>query len=76
MKDKIIMMLKNVKPGISDNDIEGNLFDNEILDSLGMAFIIPQLEEEFNIEIEVDEIDPDNFETIDMICEFISSKIK
>ena len=37
---------------------------------------IPQLEEEFNIEIEVDEIDPDNFETIDMICEFISSKIK
>ena len=29
MKDKIIMMLKNVKPGISDNDIEGNLFDNE-----------------------------------------------
>ena len=41
-----------------------------------MAFIIPQLEEEFNIEIEVDEIDPDNFETIDMICEFISSKIK
>lgn len=56
--------------GIEEDKINSNDFLSEdILDSLTMAEIIIAIEDVFKIEIDAEEIIPDNFMNISTICE-------
>ncbi|MCI8284731.1 MAG: acyl carrier protein [Firmicutes bacterium] len=50
------------------------LVDDEIIDSLDMVYLISTLNDTFGIEITVDDITPENFNTVDSIIELIQSK--
>lgn len=62
--EKIIEIIKEVSP-MGAEDIEGDteLLDSEIIDSFDTVSLILELNEEFEIEIGVEEILPENFET-------------
>jgi acyl carrier protein len=45
-----------------------------ILDSVGLAKLVVLLEEEFGIEVGVDDLRPENFQTIDSIARFVASR--
>lgn len=44
-----------------------NLIDQQIVDSLGIFMIVAFLEEHFGVDIDGDEVNPSNFETVSAI---------
>lgn len=45
------------------------------LASLRMIQLIAELEQEFGFRIEDDEVDPENFETLQALCNFVERKL-
>lgn len=58
--EKIIEILNNIKPGI-DLEKENNLVIDGILTSFDIVTLISKLKEEFDIDITVKDIVPENF---------------
>ena len=60
--------IKDILSHISCNALtigcDEDLFENGILDSLGMARFLPEIEKVYNIEFDLDDIVPENFVTI------------
>jgi len=71
MQEKIANLLKNIngKDWISDFDLD--LFESDMLDSLGIAQLVAALEETFNIEIDPEDILPENFSTVNEISALV-----
>ena len=68
--DKLIEILKRVKPEVDFTEAV-DLVDEGILDSIDIVSIISEIETEYSIEIDPDEIDPDNFQSASTIFEMI-----
>ncbi len=51
-----------------------SLLSTDIIDSLGMLKLISVIEEEFEIEIDDEDVVPENWETISAIALFVESK--
>jgi len=51
------------------------IFDSGLLDSMGLLFLIEFLKEKFDLEVEDDELNPENFESVNSITEFVESKL-
>lgn len=49
-----------------------DLFDTGLVDSLALVSLIAELEEEFGIRIEVEELQVDRFRNVDQIAELVS----
>lgn len=67
MKNKIYEILTDINKkcsGISEND---DLFAKDILDSLSIAMLIAKIEDSFHIEVDAEDIIPENFTTINNI---------
>ena len=61
-----------------DGDIVGDdesLFEKGIIDSLGLIKLVSFLEERFNVQVEDDELIPDNFDTVKNIKDYIEKKL-
>lgn len=58
--------------GIHDDQL---LIDEGIMDSLCMLIMISFFGEKYNIFPNEDELDPDNFYSINAICNFVDKKI-
>lgn len=52
------------------------IFDTGLLDSMGLLFLIEFLNESFKIEVNDDELNPKNFESINSIVSFVCNKQK
>lgn len=72
---KLLEILKRVKPEV-DFANSTDLVDEGILDSIDIVTIISEIEEEYGIEIDPDEIDPDNFQSASAMSEMIEKAIK
>ena len=70
MKEKIIAQLKLINENIPA-DTEKNLFEAGLLDSFDMVNLVTGLETEFDIEIEPEDIDLENFQSISAICKLV-----
>ena len=57
-----------------DVDDDYPLLEKHVIDSLGMVRLIGLLEEEFAIEIDDEDVVPDNWRTIERIAAFVDSK--
>ncbi|HAT82719.1 Phosphopantetheine attachment site [Eubacterium pyruvativorans] len=69
-KQSIIDILTDVKDGI-DYENEKNLIDDELLDSFDVVAIVGELDETFDIEITMDDMIPENFNSVDAICALV-----
>lgn len=62
--------LSDVK-NVEDDDL---IFENGLLDSMGLLFLIEFLDENFNVKVSDDELNPKNFESINNIVSFVKDK--
>ena len=52
-----------------------HIFDSGILDSMGLLFLIEYLNENYDIQVNDEELVPENFETVDRIVNFLEKKL-
>lgn len=74
MKSKILEICQEIKPDV-DFENENNLIDNEILDSFDVIQIVTSLMDAFDIVIDADDIEPENLNSLDAICEMVQGKM-
>ncbi len=69
-KERVISILNEVKPTRDLSAIE-DIVEGGYLDSFELMFLITKLSEEFNIEIDVAEVVPENFNSVAAIAEMV-----
>ena len=52
------------------------IFDVGLLDSMGLLFLIEYLNETYKIEVTDEELNPENFQSINSIVSFVQNKIQ
>ena len=67
MREKIIEILNEICPG---NDFEN---ETAIIDSLDIVAVISELMEEFDVQLGVNDLTPENFNSVDAIVELIEN---
>ena len=67
MQENIADLLRDINGKDRISDFNMDLFENDMLDSLGIAQLVAALEENFNVEIDPEDILPENFSTINEI---------
>ena len=70
MKEKMMEILTDTCPGVDFENGE-NLCDNGLLTSFDIVAIVAELGLAFDIEIDVDDLVPENFNSADAIFELV-----
>ena len=68
--EEILEILQEVRPDV-DFLAEEHLIDDDILDSFDIITIVGEFNEEFDIEIDVEDLEPENFNTVAAMQELI-----
>ena len=68
--EELLKLLSEVRPDV-DFQKEKKLIDDEILDSFDIIAIVNEIDEAFGIEIDMDDLEPENFNTVEAIYELI-----
>lgn len=68
--EKIIEIIKGLKPGVEINE-NTRLLDDHVIDSLAMISLVSELDDEFDVEISAKDIVPENFATVSAIQSLI-----
>ena len=60
-----------------DIDVEDNtnLLEEEVVDSLGIFTLVSFIENKFSVSIDAEEVNLDNFETLESITKLVDSKL-
>jgi len=74
MREQILNILKEIRPDV-DFENETKLIDNSVLDSFDIISIVSELNNEFDIEINVNDLVPDNFNTVVAMQELIEKML-
>ena len=72
MEQVIVEMLKEICEKFPSNYQNVNLLEGGILDSLGIISFISASEDRLGIEIDIDDVTPENFGTVKGIVELIT----
>ena len=70
MKEKLLQVLSEVRPDVVFEK-EKNLIDDGILDSFDIIQVVTELNENFDVEISVEDLLPENFNSIEGMIELI-----
>ena len=72
MEEKIIEIIENLTgyDKLKEN-VDIDLLENEILDSLAFIELMTTLEEEFNIEIQPTQVEPNTWRSVKKIAELV-----
>ena len=73
MEDKIWQLLREINEDIPQN-YEIGLIEEGYIDSFAIVNLVASLEEEFNIELEAEDIIPENFYNIQSIAAMVNSR--
>ncbi len=73
MQEKILAMLQEINPYVDIDETTQLLV--EILDSMELLLLITQLEETYHIEIPLESIQAEDFETVSSIVAFTEKTI-
>ena len=68
--DEILEILNEVRPDV-DFENEKLLIDNDVLDSFDIITIVSEFNEAFDIDIDVEDLEPENFNSIQAMKELI-----
>ena len=69
-KKQLIEILASVRPDV-DFEEEDALIDDEILSSFDIIAMVSEINVQYGIEIRVDDLLPENFNSVDTILELI-----
>ena len=70
MREQIIEILTEICPGI-DFEQENALIDDGLIDSLDIVAVVTELMDTFDVQLGVDDLTPENFNSVDAICQLI-----
>lgn len=68
--NELLQILRKVKPGV-DFEEKTDLFESGILDSFSIIALASELNDEFDIELQVPDIIPENFNSVESILAMI-----
>lgn len=68
--EKLLEILKGIRPDV-DFKNETALIDDGILDSFDVVSIISELDDAFDVQIRITELDPDNFNSAEAIWNLV-----
>ena len=68
--EKLLSILQEIRPDV-DFVNEKKLIDDAILDSFDIISIVSELNDAYNIEINVEDLEPYNFNTVEAMLELI-----
>lgn len=71
MKDIVLEILQDIRNDI-DFENETALIDDDLLESLDIVAIVGEFNEEFDVEISVEDLLPENFNSVDAMVELIT----
>ena len=74
MEQKIMEILTEVRPDV-DFENEKSLIDNGIIESFDVIQIVTSLMDEYDITIDADDIEPENFNSFEAICQLVQGKL-
>lgn len=69
--EQLIEIMSEIRPDIDFETAEG-LIDDDILDSFDIISIVSEVNEQFDIEINVNDLLPENFNTASALFELIT----
>lgn len=75
MKSKIMEIVTELRPDV-DFAVEKKLIDDSILDSFDIVSLVFELNDAFDLSIDVDELVPDNFNSVDAMVSLIEVKLE
>ena len=75
--DEIKNYLKELIEDATGSSVDDDtmLFEEEILDSMSILYLIGEMESHFDIDLPPDEVVEDNYGTVDAMAEYIESKL-
>ena len=68
--ERLLELLKGIRPDI-DFENETSLIDDGYLDSFDVVSIISEIDDVFDVQIRINELDPENFNSADAIWSLI-----
>lgn len=68
--EKLLEILEGIRPDVDFRN-ETALIDDGILDSFDVVSIISELDDAFDVQIRITELDPENFNSVEFIWELI-----
>lgn len=71
MREQILEILTDIRSDI-DFEKETALIDDGMLESLDIVAIVGEFNEEFDVEISVEDLVPENFNSVDAMAELIT----
>lgn len=74
MKERILKILNEIDSTI-DYEKELALIDDELLDSFSIMSLVALIMEEFDIELDADDVTPENLNNLESIAELIKGKL-
>ena len=69
--EELLGILKEIRPDV-DFETETKLIDDSILDSFDIISIVGERNEHYDIEIDVEDFEPDNFNTAEAILKLVT----
>lgn len=73
MREEILCIVGELRPDV-DFEVEKKLIDDSILDSFDIVTLVFELNEAFDLDIEVDELIPENFNSVEAMVELVQKK--
>lgn len=75
--NEIKSFIKDVIEESTGSSVEDDtlLFDEEILDSMSILYLIGEMESKFDVELPPDEVIQANYETVERIAQYVSEKM-
>lgn len=68
--EQLLAILKGIRPDV-DFENETALIDDGILDSFDVVSIISELDDQFDVQIRINELDPENFNSAEAIWKLV-----
>lgn len=68
--EKLLELLKSIRPDI-DFENETSLIDDGYLDSFDVVSIISEIDDVFGVQIRINELDPENFNSAESIWKLV-----
>lgn len=70
--EELLKLLQGVRPDV-DFENETALIDDGYLDSFDVVSIISEIDDQFGVQIRINELDPENFNSAESIWNLIQS---
>lgn len=68
--EELLEILKSIRPDV-DFQNEAALIDDGILDSFDVVSIISELDDVFGVQVRINELDPENFNSVEAIWKLV-----